>query len=59
LVDKQVIVECKAAQRLTVIDQAQLVSYLKTTRLTVGLLINFNVILLKDGIKRLFNNFKE
>lgn len=59
LVDGQVVVECKAAKKLAAIDQAQLLSYLKTTQLTVGLLINFNVILLKDGIKRLVNNFKD
>jgi GxxExxY protein len=57
LVDSKVIVECKAVQELTQVDQAKLLNYLKITQLQVGLLINFNVLLLKDGIKRLVNHF--
>ena len=59
LVDRKVIVECKAVQELTPIDQAQLLNYLKITRLQLGLLINFNVLVLKDGIRRLVNKFNE
>lgn len=59
LVDGKVIIECKAVQELTLIDQAQLLNYLKITKLQVGLLINFNVLILRDGIKRLVNNFNE
>ncbi|MEK9138127.1 MAG: GxxExxY protein [Bacteroidota bacterium] len=55
LVDKRVIVECKAVSALTEIDEAQLLNYLKVTNLHVGLLINFNVKVLKNGIKRMIN----
>jgi GxxExxY protein len=59
LVDRRVIVECKAVSALTEIDEAQLLNYLKVTELHVGLLINFNVKMLKNGIKRMVNNFQE
>ena len=59
LVDKRVIVECKAVKEITAIDQAQLLNYLKVTDLRVGLLINFNVLKLTDGIKRLVNKFSD
>jgi GxxExxY protein len=58
LVDSRVIVECKAVSALTEIDEAQLLNYLKVTDLQVGLLINFNVKVLKNGIKRMVNNFQ-
>ena len=41
------------------IHQAQLLSYLKLSECKVGLLINFNVKVLKDGIKRVVNNFPD
>lgn len=53
LVAKTVIVEVKAVSTLLPIHEAQLLTYLKLTNLRVGLLINFNVPLLKDGIKRM------
>jgi len=59
LVDKRVIVECKSVEDLHPIDEAKLLNYLKITSLQVGLLINFNVMLLKNGIKRMVNNFQE
>jgi GxxExxY protein len=55
LVDPGVIVEIKAVERLAPIHQAQLISYLKTTGMRLGLLINFNHRLLKNGIKRIVN----
>ena len=58
LVDSRVIVECKAVSGLTELDEAQLLNYLKVTGLQVGLLINFNVKMLKKGIKRMVNNFQ-
>jgi len=48
-----VIVELKAVSELSDIHEAQVLSYLKATKLKVGLLINFNVKMLKNGIKRL------
>ncbi len=53
LVEGQVIVESKAVDRLEPIHDAQLLSYLKLSGYKVGLLINFNVKVLKDGIRRL------
>ena len=53
VVNGQVIVETKAVNALVPIHQAQLISYLKLANLRLGLLLNFNVISMKDGIKRL------
>ncbi len=58
-VDREVIVECKAVNQMTEIDHAQMLNYLKITNLQVGLLINFNVKLLKEGIRRVVNQFEE
>ena len=52
LVDKRLIVELKSVETLAPIHKAQVISYLKTTGLFLGLLINFNVPILKDGIQR-------
>jgi GxxExxY protein len=52
-----VIVELKAVERLERIHEAQLLSYLKLTGLHLGLLMNFNVPRLADGIKRLVRDF--
>ena len=59
LVEDKVVVELKAVERLEPIHEAQLLSYLKLSGYQIGLLINFNVRMLKQGIKRLVNNFKE
>jgi GxxExxY protein len=53
VVADQLIVELKAVDKLLPIHEAQLITYLKLTGLHVGLLINFKVRLLKDGIKRI------
>jgi GxxExxY protein len=55
LVDGVILVELKAVEALTPIHRAQVVTYLKVTKLKLGLLINFNVMVLKDGIKRIIN----
>ena len=55
LVEPGVIVEIKAVEHLAKTHEAQLMSYLKSTDYRVGLLINFNQALLKNGIKRLVN----
>lgn len=59
LVEDEVIVELKAAVRVTPLDERQLLTYLKLSRRVVGLLINFNVVTLVDGVKRLVNGFPE
>lgn len=53
LVEDEVIVEIKSVQELDLVHEAQLLSYLKLPGGGRGLLINFNVKLLKDGIRRL------
>jgi GxxExxY protein len=55
VVDGMVIIECKSVDLITERDHAQLVGYLRFTGLPVGLLINFNVARLKDGITRRIN----
>ena len=56
LVENQVIVELKTVESLAPIHEAQLLSYLKLSGCAVGLLINFNVRVLKNGIRRIVNN---
>ena len=56
LVESAVVVEIKAVERLLPIHEAQLLSYLKLGGRTVGLLLNFNVVHFKNGIKRIVNS---
>ncbi|MHC4879240.1 MAG: GxxExxY protein [Planctomycetota bacterium] len=58
-VESQVIIEVKAKEALHPVDSAQLLSYLRLLNLQVGLLINFHVPVLKDGLKRIVNNYRE
>jgi len=55
LVEKSLIIEIKAVEQVLPIHTAQLLTYLKLSSLRVGLLINFNVAILKNGITRLVN----
>jgi GxxExxY protein len=55
LVAGKVIVELKACQELTDLHRAQLLTYIKLSKIKLGILINFNVKLIKDGIKRIAN----
>lgn len=55
IVEDKVIVEIKSVEALAPIHYKQLTTYLKITNLKLGLLINFNEYLLKDGIKRIVN----
>jgi GxxExxY protein len=55
LVANKLIIELKTCESLEPIHTAQLLTYLKLTGIKVGLLINFNVPVLKEGIKRLVN----
>jgi GxxExxY protein len=59
LVEERVIVEVKAIDQILPVHPAQLLTYLKATNKQVGLLINFQVPLLKQGIKRIANNYVE
>jgi len=56
IVQDSVVVELKAIEKILPIHQAQLLTYLKLSGIKVGLLINFNEVLLKQGINRLVNN---
>jgi len=57
VVNGKVIVELKAASSIDPVHEAQLLSYLKLSGCRAGLLINFNVEVLKDGIRRIVNDF--
>lgn len=52
LVENRVIVELKAVEKVIPIHEAQLLTYLRLSGMQVGLLLNFNVSLMKDGVKR-------
>ena len=56
LVENEVVVELKAVDELTILNEVQLVTYLKLLGKRLGLLINFNEIRLVDGIRRKVNN---
>lgn len=53
LIEDSLIVELKSVDKILPIHQAQLLTYMKLARISVGLLINFNVKYLKDGIRRM------
>ena len=55
LVENSVIVELKAVAQIAPIHQAQLLTYLKLSKISLGLLLNFNSTHLKDGIVRMIN----
>lgn len=57
LVDKKIIIELKSVEELKKVNEIQLVTYLKMSGVKMGLLINFNVPKLVDGIKRKINGF--
>jgi GxxExxY protein len=59
IVEGRVAVELKCKEALHPVDEAQLLSHLRLLNLPLGLLINFHVMVLKDGIKRLANNYRE
>jgi len=59
LVAKKIVVECKAKEKLHPVDKAQVASHLRLLDLQVGLLINFHEVLLKNGIQRIVNNYRE
>lgn len=55
LIEKKVVVEIKSVEALNDIHIAQVLTYMKLGHYKLGLLINFNVVLLKEGIKRVVN----
>lgn len=56
VVDRLVVIEVKAIEKLMPIHEVQVLTYLRISQLRLGLLINFNVTLLKSGIRRVVNN---
>lgn len=56
IVENKVIIELKSIDAIAPVHSKQLLTYLKLTGLKLGLLINFNEALIKDGIKRIVNN---
>ena len=59
MVDGLVIVEVKCVDKLAPIHRAQMLTYLRLTKCSLGLLINFNVTVLTDGIRRVANNLRD
>ncbi len=55
VLEQRFLIELKAVEQLAPIHQAQVITYLKLLRFPLGLLINFNTILIKDGIHRVLN----
>ena len=56
IVDDKVIVEIKSVEALAPVHHKQLLTYLRLTNIKLGLLVNFNVDLIKNGITRIVNN---
>ena len=59
VVEEKIIIELKAVERIEPIHQAQILSYLKLSGCKIGLLLNFNVKVLKTGIRRFVLNLEE
>lgn len=57
LVENEIVIEVKSVDALHPVHQAQLLSYLKLSDKRMGFLINFNVAIIKDGFKRMVNNY--
>lgn len=55
LVEDEIVIELKAVEKLLPVHEAQLLTFLRLTQKHVGLLINFNVPVLRNGIKRMLN----
>jgi GxxExxY protein len=59
VVDHVLTVELKCKEAIHPVDEAQLLSHMRLLDVPLGLLINFRVLLLKDGIRRFVNNYSE
>ena len=59
MAENSIILELKASEKIEPIHKAQLLTYLKLSQLSLGLLLNFNVPLMRDGIVRIVNDFNE
>ena len=59
VVEDSIIIELKSCEKIEPIHKAQLLTYLKISGLNLGLILNFNVPIMKDGIVRMVNNLKD
>ena len=59
VVEDEIVVEVKAVEKLVPVHEAQLLSYLRLAKKRVGLLMNFHVPVLKNGLKRIVNEFPD
>ncbi len=59
VVENTIILELKSCEKIEPIHKAQLLTYLKLSRLNLGLILNFNVPVMRDGIVRIVNELKE
>ena len=59
LVDEEVVIELKSVENILPVHKKQLLTYLKLLDLHVGLLINFNVSMLREGITRIVNDYED
>jgi len=57
LVERKLVVEIKSVEALNDLHQAQILTYLKLSKCKLGLLINFNTVLFKNGVKRIINGY--
>lgn len=55
IIEQKLLIELKAVEQVLPIHKAQVITYLKLTRLPLGILINFNEVLIKHGIQRVLN----
>lgn len=58
VVNGLIVIENKTVEKILPIHQAQLLTYLKLSGMNLGFLLNWNVTIMKDGIKRIVNNLK-
>ncbi len=59
IVDRRLVIELKSIERLQPVHAKQLLTYLRLMKLPVGLLVNFGCDTLKEGIKRVVNNYDD
>ena len=59
LVEESIVLELKSCKKIESIHKAQLLTYLKLTRVNLGLLLNFNSVVMRDGIVRMVNKLKD
>ena len=59
IVENSIIIENKTVEHIAAIHEAQLLTYLKLTNFNIGFLLNWNVTLMKNGIRRMVNNYSE